>query len=209
VGDLLIQPASNYVNPDAGVRDVLMTLQHTPDLFKTITNLTAVEVELLSNLVCPLILSTARSTGEKWSAMGRFPKLSPLQRLLHFLLYLKHDNAARYEGFTWNWSKSSSCDDALFVASCINKALEDQLRWPNEPERACWVPESQSYPVGFKDGKLVEIRPPHNKPRHSRWFNGRKKIYSLNNTVVVDHDGLFIFLVSGYPGSFHDVNILR
>ena len=32
---------------------------------------------------------------------------------------------------------------------------------------------------------------------------------ALNNTVIVDHDGLFIYVDCGYPGSFHDVNILR
>lgn len=36
-----------------------------------------------------------------------------------------------------------------------------------------------------------------------------KKMYCLNNTVVVDHRGLFIFLDIGHPGSFHDINILR
>ena len=46
-------------------------------------------------------------------------------------------------------------------------------------------------------------------PNHRVWFNGRKKIYALNNTVIVDHDGLFIYVDCGHPGSFHDVNILR
>jgi hypothetical protein len=31
----------------------------------------------------------------------------------------------------------------------------------------------------------------------------------MNNTVIIDHNGLFIHVDSGYPGSFHDVNILR
>jgi hypothetical protein len=26
----------------------------------------------------------------------------------------------------WNWSKSA-CDDAIFIASCINHALEDEI----------------------------------------------------------------------------------
>ncbi|CAK5164851.1 unnamed protein product, partial [Aphanomyces euteiches] len=28
-------------------------------------------------------------------------------------------------------------------------------------------------------------------------------------TVVVDHNGLFIYEDNGYPGKYHDVNILR
>ncbi|KAL2630485.1 hypothetical protein R1flu_015171 [Riccia fluitans] len=38
---------------------------------------------------------------------------------------------------------------------------------------------------------------------------GGKKTYCLNNIVIVDHNGLFIFIDSGYPGSYHDVNCLR
>jgi hypothetical protein len=34
-------------------------------------------------------------------------------------------------------------------------------------------------------------------------------MYAFNNTVVIDHDGLFIYIDPGYPGSFHDVNCLR
>jgi hypothetical protein len=34
-------------------------------------------------------------------------------------------------------------------------------------------------------------------------------MYCLNNTVVVDHNGLFIYVDTGYSGKFHDVNILR
>ena len=36
-----------------------------------------------------------------------------------------------------------------------------------------------------------------------------KKIYSLNNIVVVDHDGLFIYIDPSLAGSFHDVRCLR
>jgi hypothetical protein len=31
----------------------------------------------------------------------------------------------------------------------------------------------------------------------------------MNFTVVIDHDGLIIFVDPGYPGSFHDVTIPR
>ena len=34
-------------------------------------------------------------------------------------------------------------------------------------------------------------------------------MYAVNNTVVIDLNGLFIYVDPGYPGSFHDVNILR
>ena len=34
-------------------------------------------------------------------------------------------------------------------------------------------------------------------------------MYCTNNMVVVDHHGLFIFVEPYYPGSFHDINVLR
>ncbi|KAG9415386.1 hypothetical protein AC1031_008828 [Aphanomyces cochlioides] len=44
---------------------------------------------------------------------------------------------------------------------------------------------------------------------HKNWYNGRKSMYCFNNTVVIDHNGLIIYEDNGYPGKYHDVNILR
>jgi hypothetical protein len=46
-----------------------------------------------------------------------------------------------------------------------------------------------------------------NNPSHHNWFKGRKNLYCMNNLVVVDHYGLFIYLDLGYLRSYHDVNI--
>lgn len=34
-------------------------------------------------------------------------------------------------------------------------------------------------------------------------------MYSLNYFILVDHDGMFIFVDPGYPGSYRDVTILK
>ena len=34
-------------------------------------------------------------------------------------------------------------------------------------------------------------------------------MYCMNNVVIVDHYGLFIYIDSSYLGSFHDVSCLR
>ena len=34
-------------------------------------------------------------------------------------------------------------------------------------------------------------------------------MYYMNNVVIVDHHGFFIYVDPGYLGSFHDVNCLR
>ncbi|KAL3700924.1 hypothetical protein R1sor_018946 [Riccia sorocarpa] len=126
---------------------------------------------------------------------------------------LTNFTAAEFEEFSsiWNWSRSSVNDDALFVSSCINVAAADELRWPTREERRRLAATLPQFPgcIGFIDGTLCKIRRPFQDPLHRNWYNGRKKIYSVNNTVVVDHSGLFIFIDSGYPGKFHDVSILR
>ena len=55
----------------------------------------------------------------------------------------------------------------------------------------------------------MKIRRPWKNPEHGKWFNRRKKMYCMNNVVIVDHHGLFIYVDPGYPGSFHDVSCLR
>jgi hypothetical protein len=48
---------------------------------------------------------------------------------------MKHDNVTMYATFMWNWLKSTLCDDAIFIASCINHALEDEIQWPTLKEK--------------------------------------------------------------------------
>jgi hypothetical protein len=33
-------------------------------------------------------------------------------------------------------------------------------------------------------------------------------MYCFNHTVILDHNGIFIYIDMCYPGKFHDVNIL-
>ena len=130
---------------------------------------------------------------------------------MNFLLFLKHDNTCNRDAFQWNWARSSVCDDAIFVARCILQACGHEIRWPGPSEREVLGRTIPQLPgcIGFIDGTLCRIRRPYNDPDERRWYNGRKKMYCFNNTVVVDHNGLFIYVDPGYPGSFHDVNILR
>jgi hypothetical protein len=67
--------------------------------------------------------------------MGRPSKLGLEQRLLCFILFMKHDNISIYDAFMWNWAKSSLCDDVIFITSCINHALAYEIHWPSSFER--------------------------------------------------------------------------
>jgi len=75
---------------------------------------------------------------------------------------MKHDNVTMYAAFIWNWSKSPLCDDAIFIASCINYALEDEIQWPTPKERLSLGVHLRKILgcIGFIDGTLIEIHKP-------------------------------------------------
>lgn len=155
------------VNPDIGIRDLLASMRATGNaLFKNMTNFSLEEFDKLCVLVCPLIHSHARSTGEEHILSGRPSKLTPEQRLCNFIMYMKHDNVCTYDGFQWNWSRTALNDDCLFVASCINRAIANEITWPNEAERARLGRMNTHFSgcIGIIDGTLVRIRRPYKNP---------------------------------------------
>ncbi len=194
-----------------GVRNVLTTLWATPCLFKSLTNFNSTEFEELAQLVVPTIIGHARSTKETHHISRQLSKLTLEQRLFNFILYIKHDNVTKYDAFLWNQNKSAINDDGIFIASCINFAIFHEIWWPIIVKcrvLAMQLPQFQGC-IGFIDGIFIKIHKPWNNPTHRSWFNGQKKMYCMNNTMVVDHHGLFIYLDLGYVGSCHDVSILR
>jgi len=143
--------------------------------------------------------------------MGRPSRLGPKQWFLCLILFMKHNNIAIYDAFMWNWAKSSLCDDVIFIASCINHALVNEICWPSFFERVvlgsqlCELSEC----LGFIHKTLVEIQKPWKGSKHWTWFNCYKKIYAMKNIVVLNHHGLFIYIGLDYNGSYHNVNIFQ
>lgn len=48
---------------------------------------------------------------------------------------MKHDNVIDLDSMLWNWSRSVVCDDAIFVALCVNEAIAHEIKWPTIEER--------------------------------------------------------------------------
>ena len=100
----------------------------------------------------------------------------------------------------------------MMMPSCIDYACEGELVWPDAETRSRLSKEIPEFSgcIGFIDGTLCKIKKPGGENANNiQYYNGRKSIYCLNNIVVVDHQGLFIYIDPGYPGTFHDVNCLR
>ena len=55
----------------------------------------------------------------------------------------------------------------------------------------------------------MKIRKPWKSLDYSKWFNGPKKIYYLNNVVAVPHKDLLLYVNLVYPSSYHDVSIVK
>lgn len=118
------------VNPTMLVNDLLGRLIANPSQFKDLANFTLEEFMQLCAKVVPTIQGHARSTRVHHLLSGHPVKLSLEQRLLNFIIYMEHDSVIYFDSILWNWSRSSLCDDALFVASCINSTIVGEIWWP-------------------------------------------------------------------------------
>ena len=87
------------VNPHEGMCDVLGSMKSTPGLFKTLTNFSVQEFDELCHIVCPTTSAHARSIGDIRVLAWCPSKLTPEQRLLGFLLYMKHDPTTSFPSF--------------------------------------------------------------------------------------------------------------
>jgi hypothetical protein len=83
------------------------------------------------------------------------------------------------------------CDDVTFIASCINEAIGDEIKWPTIEEwitlGLCIYFEFQGYNIRLINGTFIEIKKLWNNDAQKTWFNEHKKMYYINNTVVFDH----------------------
>jgi hypothetical protein len=94
-------------------------------IFRSVTGFLPHEFDELVARVGPVLVNVARSTGATKLKQGRRNKLHPGERILAFIFLMKHNTQNRYESSLWNYSRSSVCDDSLFVASAINNVLQD------------------------------------------------------------------------------------
>lgn len=170
------------------------------------------EWEEFRNAVCPVMEIRARDSRTDKRKKGRPTKLSTEERLSSAVLFLKNAQGCRAEASCWNASKTTLNADVTFVCECIIEALKDQeIRWPNAQIREntrTRLGDLFDGCIGHIDGTLCKIQ----KPRiyeHKKYFNNRKAIYCMNCVIVVDHDGLIIYVDAGFAGSFHDARCLE
>ena len=74
--------------------------------------------------------------------------------------------------------------------------------WPNILERLALASMIPFFPscIGIINDTLIKICGPWKNSEYRKWFNGRKKMYCMNNIVIVDDHGFFIYVDPSYPG---------
>ncbi len=108
---------------------------------------------------------------------------------LNFIMYMKYDNVIMYDIFMWNWFKITLCDDVIFgIASSINEAIRDEIQWSiaqeiigntiNQNTLVLWL-------HWFHYDMFIKIWKPWQNATLKTWFSGHKKVYSMNNTLVI------------------------
>ena len=121
-------------------------------------------------------------------------------------------NSYRTTGITFGIGKSTVikiCDE--FTRALIQKK-DDFIKFPSDEEELnLAIRKMKSIAglpnvVGALDGSHVEIKAPTSS--HEDYFN-RKQKCSINLQGTVDGTGMFIDVITGWPGSMHDARVLR
>jgi hypothetical protein len=81
------------------------------------------------------------------------------------------------------------CDNVIFIASCINEAIGDKIKWPIIEEwitlGLCIYFEFQGYSIRYFNGTFIEIKKLRNNDAQNTWFNEHKK-----NVLYEQHGGV-------------------
>jgi hypothetical protein len=196
----MVSNANQLVDPIVGIWDVIRTLRTTLALYWTLMNFTLAKFKKLVTLVLPIIINHVKSTKEVCRFYGQPCKLTLEQCLLNFILYFKHDNS------TWHnhveLVQKSICNNVLFTLSRINEVMQIRSNGWLSRKGLPW----QGWSKNFRVSSNALIKPWWRSTScEIMWHIGLgsivgKKLYSMNNTIIVDNQGLFITLTLNTRG---------
>jgi hypothetical protein len=88
------------MDQNVGVHNVLATIQKNVGLLKTLINFSLLQFDDLATLMIPTIIGYVKFTNEIHIVIKHLSKLTLKQKLLNFIIYMKHDNM--YNPLMWN-----------------------------------------------------------------------------------------------------------
>jgi hypothetical protein len=96
---------------------------------------------------------------------------------------MKHNNVTMYDTIL-----VKKCDVMIFFYYMMHWwGNWDEIHWLN-------ILKMEKKNIWFINGTFIKIRKCWNNEVHKTWYNWHKKIYYMNNIVIVGHHGLFIYL---------------
>ena len=143
----------------------------------------------------------------------RLRRAIPLAKRVGMALWrLGTGNSYRTTGITFGQGKSTVIKTRENFMEAFIRRKNEFIRFPEDTrdvahamrkmESVAGLPNV----VGATDGPHISIKAPH--VNHEDYFN-RKQNYSVNFQGVVDADGKFIDVSTGWPSSIHDTRVLR
>ncbi|XP_029964615.1 putative nuclease HARBI1 [Salarias fasciatus] len=133
---------------------------------------------------------------------------------LVFLFWLASGTSYRVVARAFDIPRSTVCDVAHRVADQILSIRRRLISFPPAEEledistgfQQLGGCASFQRVVGAIDGCHVRITPP---AEHAECYLNRKLFHSVQFQAVTDHQGRFLDIFVGYPGSVHDSRVLR
>ncbi|KAK3920826.1 Protein ANTAGONIST OF LIKE HETEROCHROMATIN PROTEIN 1, partial [Frankliniella fusca] len=117
-------------------------------------------------------------------------------------------------GNTFDVARSTVCDLVLLILNAIIRLARDVIRCP-DAEEVVIVGENfgrmSGSPVFLQCAGVIDVCQLEilcEVERHDEYIN-QKLFYSIAMEAVVDHNAKFININVGFPGSCHDIRILR
>ncbi len=170
---------------------MLVTMFMTFKSFWTLTNSIWTQFKDSMMLMVLTIINHVRLKCNIMWLSNRLCKLMQEQHLFNFIPYFKHHNVIMCDVFMWNRSKPSMCNDVLVISPCINEAYCEWDLMDNNWRKGYigyleFEIENLLGCIKFIDKTSAKIHKPWNNVAHQTSFNNKKKLYLMNNRIIVD-----------------------
>lgn len=180
--------------------DVCSDLLNIPPLFWHLTGETPETFEGLYQTTYPWIM---QSRDPRLQHVGlprriRPTLLNPRNRLLASLIWLRQYCREELVCALFQISVATVSDEVYHIIPIIWYIIRDQIRWPNAAEWATFRNSWDSFPnaLGAIDCTIHRIWRP--SVRQATYYRGDKKTHFLATIVIVNTDGLPVYVRAGY-----------
>jgi hypothetical protein len=135
-------------------------------------------------------------------------EVTPLEKVLMTLLYLRHNVRHEVGGAMFGYSADTS-ENAFHEVVPILRDLFPSTKWAAEKKWRRDAPEWTPDEVDFLivDSFETPVRRPSVNERQKRIYSGKKKRHTLKTQVITDQDGEVLSIAPGHRGPQADLKL--